>query len=127
MIDQVFESILYQEKLQVKSLRLRAIQILMLIINAMAEIGMNIEDKKMVGGNTFEEVFRSESLPAIKSVICQYIEAVCNLVNLEQVNKQNSIIDKINNYVEDNIKNSMSLNIISEEFHLNKSYLSRIY
>ncbi len=36
-------------------------------------------------------------------------------------------MNKINQYIDDNLKEHMSLNIISDKFHLNKSYLSRIY
>lgn len=127
IIDKVFNQVMHQENIELKSLRLKAVQLLMVITNAVVEIGINIEDKKMASESAFEEVFHSNSLPDIKLIISSFIEDVCKEVNHEHLNKQNSIIDKINFYIEEHIKETLSLNIISEIFHLNKSYLSRIY
>lgn len=126
-IEEVFEGVVYQGDIQLKALRLKAIQIIMLMFNAMAEIGISIDEKKIVGEGIFEEVFKVDTLPEIKEVICLRVRDICKWVNVEHVNKQKTIIDKINQYIEENIREQLSLNTISEQFHLNKSYLSRIY
>lgn len=127
LTNQVFEKVMSQEKIQLKALRLKAFQILILIVNSMAEIGMNIDEKKYMGEDVFEELVQAKSLPDLKKIVCSYIEVACGLINAEHLNKQNSIIDNIDQFILDNMHTSLSLNDISDQFHINKSYLSRIY
>ncbi len=127
LTNQVFEKVMSQEKIQLKSLQLKAFQILILIINAMTEIGINIDEKKIMSEEVFEKLVQAKSLPDIKKIICAYIEATCGLIEEEHLNKQNSIIDNIDQFISENIHISLSLNTISDKFHINKNYLSRIY
>ncbi len=58
LTEQVFDEMMYHGNIQIKSFRLKAIQLVMLIIGAMTEIGMNIEDKKATGEEPFEAIFK---------------------------------------------------------------------
>ncbi len=126
-VDEAFKGVIHQGDIQLKSIRLTAVQIIMLMYKAMSEIGINVDDKKTVGQEIFEGIFRVDSLPEMKAVVGSFVEDICKSINFEHANKQKTIIDQIQQYVKENIQEQLSLNSISERFHLNKSYLSRIY
>jgi two-component system, response regulator YesN len=126
VMHQIFEKVLAQENIQLKTIRLKAIHLVMRIIQAMSEIGISIEKNEVID-TIFDAILQANALPEIKRILDTYVKVVCASVDIEQRHKQNSIIDKIDHFMEENIKAPLSLNSISEAFHLNKSYLSRIY
>lgn len=71
-----------------------------------------------------EDVYYLETVEEMKN----YIErAVKILNNIGFSTFDNSIIDKVIRFINKNVHKSISLSMIADEFHFNKSYLSRIF
>lgn len=71
-------------------------------------------------------ILKSKSSENILVILSKVIETLCCYINSQKVNS-NSMVKKVEEYINKNYMNNISLSTIAESIHVNSSYLSRLY
>ena len=77
--------------------------------------------------NVYKEMEHRKSIEEKKEYIIQVFTAIALFASEKNHGHQNHILDKINQYLEENYRNEISLDTVAEVVNLSTSYLSFIF
>lgn len=75
----------------------------------------------------FKEIDHAFNISELESIVTQFLDEVESVIHRHTDQQQSFILNKIYDYVNENYANDISLTDLSEELHLNYSYLSSYF
>jgi len=125
ILEKTFE--IYKRSNQsIENIKSNNILLYSLIINLSLEKNLNHLDLIGDDKKVFSKIWKSKSSEGILLILSRVIEAICDRINSEKKDS-NYIIEKANDYINENYMNNITLSTIAEFIHVNSSYLSRLY
>lgn len=122
------ESIEFKDAAALKTLRTTAINIVLLIFRAMAEVGVDPDELYRYEAQINSRIFQLETLPETESFLEETSKKCLVLIDRHQSIRINSLIEDVKNYVRENFADSgCSLADIADKLYFNQSYLSRTF
>lgn len=127
-IRKMCESIEFKDTAALKTLRTTAINIVLLIFRAMAEVGVDPDELYRYEAQINNRIFQLETLPETESFLEETSKKCLVLIDRHQSIRINSLIEDVKNYVRENFADSgCSLADIADKLYFNQSYLSRTF
>lgn len=116
------------QKITIDLIRVLASNLISIILNVIAELGINITEISHNTSQPYENVFKVETLPEMLEYIQKFSVDSTDIINNLRRKKVNKVIKEIQDYLITNYNNSeLSLSGVAKHFFLNPSYLSRIF
>lgn len=128
LIDSFYDGIKAGINPEIDPIRITASNIISVILNVASEFDIKIDDIFNTSGSPFEKVFKINDLPEIISLLKEITIAVIHTIRARHKKKDDRIIVQIQEYLRENISSyGLSLASVAEKFHINASYLSRLF
>ena len=109
-------------------IRTTASNIISVILNVASEFDIKIDDIFKASSSPFEKVFKTDNLPEIKSLLKEMAGDVIQTIKALHKRNDDSIIKQIQDFLKENMSSyELSLTSVAEKFHINASYLSRLF
>lgn len=114
--------------INVDAIRVIASGIISALLNVITEIEINISDIFSGISQPFNQVFRIDNLPDMKSYILGLTATTIDTIQLLRSKKVNQAVEQVKEYLIQNLADSeISLANTAKKFYMNMSYLSRIF
>jgi len=127
-IDTFYEDISTDGSTTMNSARVIASNVVSIILNAILELGMNVEEVYRDGRDPYSQIFELDTIPMVKRHLKNLITKTIVEINGVYTGKVANLIKNIQEFLNKNLNDSsISLTSIATHFHVNSSYLSRIF
>jgi len=101
---------------------------LSLFFQTMSELGINQLRTDLLNGEMYKQMFKCQTLSELRLLLCKLAEETAEQIKGTRSSKKTRIIDEVLDFLAEAYRNpDISLSSVSELFHLNSSYLSRIF
>ncbi len=128
LIEVFYNEIDLGQNMAVDSIRVVAVNIISIILNAVAELGVKMTDDFEYNAEPYKHVFKMDTLPDMKDYLKELVTTTIMRINRLHTNKVSSAVKEIQAYLIQNSGNcDLSLSGVARKFYLNPSYLSRIF
>ena len=95
---------------------------------AMSELGFTQLRSNLLNGALYNRMFGCRTIGELSQLLSKLAEDAADYVQGTRMKKTNQIVHDILSYLTDEFRNpDVSLSSVSQKFHLNSSYLSRIF
>jgi Response regulator containing CheY-like receiver domain and AraC-type DNA-binding domain len=88
---------------------------------------MNITQESIMDEQTKILLQTPHSMGEFLSVLLSSVQASINYINNKKLNKNTGLVDKIKQYVMNNLDKEISLNLAADTFYISSFYLSKIF
>lgn len=96
-------------------------------IRAMYEMRLNMEQAFGEGSNLYEEISARNGIEEKKGILFDVYRKLLQYAKTSKQNQQSHILEKINQYLEENYQSDISLESAAEVVNLSSSYLSFVF
>ncbi|MDP4182629.1 MAG: response regulator [Bacillota bacterium] len=128
MIDSIFKEFYIKGLKSMDHVRVISINIVTTILNSITELGLQYQDVLEDVGTPINNILKIDNIPEMIIYLKEIIMRIIKSINSIYKNNTNNIINNITNYLSDNLSNpQLSLSSVANVFHMNSSYLSRIF
>ncbi|MCL9661967.1 response regulator [Paenibacillus hunanensis] len=127
-LDSLFTIDMTAERISVENYRVKALHLISIVSNELGKLGFKNLSYEKEGQNIYFLIFASMTYSEIKSILIDWCQYMCQLVNCSRQHKKNKMVHDVTMYLREHIEDSsISLNYIAQLFNVNKSYFSRIF
>ncbi len=116
------------ELLGLDNLRAIACNLVSRLYTLLAELEIPKESVFLHESQPFEQVFRLNTLPALKAYLDELTERSTHQTRTKKINKVSSLAGSVKAYLQEHYNDpELSLSLVAQRFHVNSSYLSRLF
>jgi two-component system response regulator YesN len=127
-IEKAFSDYNSEGMLRIETYRALASHIISVVLNVITEIDISISDIFSGAKQPFEQIFKIDTLPEIRSYLINITEKTVKTIRDTQAKKVNHVIEQIREYINQNQSDpDITLSNTAKKFYMNMSYLSRIF
>jgi two-component system response regulator YesN len=127
-IDHLFLALSTSRGATIEKAHAISIHFISLMTNALSELGLSQLRTEWINGSIFNRVFTSSTIGELKMVLSDLTKEASEHVQKNRLKKKNSIIEEVKEHISQEFHNpDISLASVSSKYHLNSSYLSRIF
>jgi two-component system response regulator YesN len=127
-LDCFFNTLQLGADITINPIRIISSNIISVLLNTLIEINIDISDVFEENTYPYEQIFKIDTLPDMKTYLKTLIDKVIAIIHKIHTNKTNSLISQIETYISDHSSDSdLTLAYVAKQFFLNPSYLSRIF
>ncbi len=110
----------------IESVRVSAANIISVILNIIMEVKIKSQDVFRLGRQPYDYVYRIETIPEMISYLNNLVDLLVSSINTIQSKCTSKMVNEVIEYLRENYHNSeLTQNVVSGEFNMNSSYLSR--
>lgn len=127
-IDKLFLSLASTRGATIEQAYSLGVHFLSLLILAITELGFSQMRTNLLNGALYNRMFGCQTFSELKLLLSELAEEAADSIKGTRNKKTSRIIDEVLAYLTEEFRNSeVSLTAVSQRFHLNSSYLSRIF
>ncbi|ETT65928.1 hypothetical protein BSK66_07270 [Paenibacillus odorifer] len=127
-IEKLFQDLEKSKAFSVERARLVSAQFVSTLINSLAEMGVILDNNLSFDISPYKRIFELDSLPDMQQTLLELTEKVTFQVTRARSKKTNNIIHEVKEFIQQEMHiPEMSLSYVSNKFHMNSSYFSRIF
>jgi two-component system response regulator YesN len=127
-IDKLFLSLASTRGATIEQAYSLGVQFLSLLILAMSELGFSQLRTDLLNGALYNRMFGCRTFSELRLLLSELAEEAADYIKGSRIKKTSRIIDEVHAYLMEEFRNpEVSLTSVSQKFHLNSSYLSRIF
>jgi two-component system, response regulator YesN len=116
------------ERTRLDGIRALATTVLSIVLNVVAESGVNLAELLQGNSQPFERIFEMDTLPEIRQYLAEIAEKTMAELQGLQTKKEKQVISQVKNYVVEHLADpELTLSGIARTHFINMSYLSRIF
>lgn len=128
IIEGIFDNLYTAKYNNVEQIQVLAVHIVTQILNAIAQLGMNIDDMVEKEKLPYHYVLKIDTIPEMKAYLINVAMRATETVKSARNKKTGRVLNDIIEYINENIsKPDLSLTRVANGFFMNASYLSRIF
>jgi len=128
MVGKLFQSMADTRRATIEQAYSHGIHFISLLGIALSELGFAQLRSRMLNGALYTRLFGCRTFNEIQVLITELTEEAADYIKGVRNRKSNQMIDDVVTYLADHFSNpDLSLTSVSQHFHLNASYLSRIF
>ena len=128
IIEGIFDNLYTAKYNNVEQIQVLAVHIVTQILNAIAQLGMNIEDMVEKENLPYHYVLKIDTIPEMKEYLTNVAMRATETVKSARNKKTGRVLNDIIEYINENIsKPDLSLTKVANGFFMNASYLSRVF
>lgn len=127
-VESVFSENSLGQKVRIESIRAGVSSIVSVVLGIVSEAGIPSSEVFGQGMQPFEQVFKLDTVPELRSYVRGLVMSAAGLMENLQNRKVNQAVRQVQEYMLQNLQNSdLSLSTTAKAFYMNVSYLSRIF
>jgi two-component system, response regulator YesN len=127
-IQRIFDEFAVSRKVTIEQVRVISINIISVVLNAIADMGLNYEETSKASVMSYNRIFEMDTFKDISEYLKGFVLSNINSIRGIRSKKSKKIIDDVKGYIQNNLASpEMSLSTVSHDFYINSSYLSRIF
>ncbi len=127
LIDELTKEITENKNISYTYVQQVFVRILNSIIELIINLGLSIQDIFNYPTNLYEQLSSKETIEEIKVWLKDICDTIINNINQHNHTKGPKNIEKIIQFIDDNISTDISLNDIAEYINLSPAYISKIF
>lgn len=127
LIDQLFTESHYCPGITIENLRLEALDIISACMHVLLEYKIDTSSLWEYPTKPYEEISRMDNMIDLKNYIKSLTTRVINKVHNVNEKKASTLIQQIQQYIQENISSELSLSSVAKKFYVSSSHLCRLF